>query len=166
MFGLGTGTFTEWVARLPGRPAPIEPIHNVPLLVVAETGVVGLSAWLALGAAIAPRLEGMAEAGDLGSSLDRRTGRCTGGRYGGSLLVDYGADAYDVRYRSGTVRWAAPTSAQTRRLRSSLPCHWCSQREHVAGCGPTPTGIVRDHRATYFALRRGYFRPYVTPTSA
>ncbi len=56
LFGLGAGTFTEWVARLPGRPAPIEPIHNVPLLVVAETGLVGLSAWLMLGAGLACRV--------------------------------------------------------------------------------------------------------------
>jgi O-antigen ligase len=56
LFGLGAGTFTEWVARLPGRPAPIEPIHNVPLLVVAETGLVGILAWLVLGAGIARRV--------------------------------------------------------------------------------------------------------------
>jgi O-antigen ligase len=56
LFGLGAGTFTEWVARLPGRPAPIEPIHNVPLLVVAETGLPGILAWLGLGLAIARRV--------------------------------------------------------------------------------------------------------------
>jgi O-antigen ligase len=53
LLGLGAGTFTAWVAQLPGRPAPIEPVHNVPLLMIAEIGLVGILAWLVLGFAIA-----------------------------------------------------------------------------------------------------------------
>lgn len=54
--GLGAGTFTAWVELLPGRPAPIEPIHNVPLLVVAETGLGGVAAWLVLAFGITRRI--------------------------------------------------------------------------------------------------------------
>jgi O-antigen ligase len=46
--GLGAGTFAEWVYRIPGQPAPFEPVHNVPMLVAAEIGIPGALAGGAL----------------------------------------------------------------------------------------------------------------------
>ncbi len=54
--GLGAGTFVEWIYTIPGQPAPFEPVHAIPVLIVAETGLGGLLAGLALAAAVGFRL--------------------------------------------------------------------------------------------------------------
>lgn len=46
LLGVGAGNFMEAWRRLPDRAAvPILPVHNVPLLVLAEQGIVGFLAW-------------------------------------------------------------------------------------------------------------------------
>ncbi len=55
-FGVGAGTFVESLARLPGQPIPLEPVHNIFLLVTAETGSCGAAALLALGLALLSRM--------------------------------------------------------------------------------------------------------------
>jgi putative inorganic carbon (HCO3(-)) transporter len=55
LLGIGAGTFVEVLAGLVPPLTRLEPVHNVLLLVTAETGLVGGLALLALGAAIACR---------------------------------------------------------------------------------------------------------------
>jgi O-antigen ligase len=54
--GVGTGGFVQWAAQNTGADLPFEPVHNVPLLILAETGLVGAGAALALLSAIAVRI--------------------------------------------------------------------------------------------------------------
>ncbi len=54
--GVGAGAFPQWAARNTGAGYPFEPVHNVPLLILAETGVVGAAAALALVGAVAGRI--------------------------------------------------------------------------------------------------------------
>jgi O-antigen ligase len=46
--GVGLGAFVQWAARSTGVGLPFEPVHNLPLLVLAETGLVGAAAALLL----------------------------------------------------------------------------------------------------------------------
>jgi O-antigen ligase len=46
--GVGAGGFVQWAARNSGAGFPFEPVHNLPLLVLAETGIIGAAAALAL----------------------------------------------------------------------------------------------------------------------
>jgi O-antigen ligase len=55
VFGIGAGTYVEVLAGLVPPLTRLEPLHNVILLVTAETGLVGGFALLALGVAIAGR---------------------------------------------------------------------------------------------------------------
>lgn len=56
--GVGAGAFVQWAARETGAGLPFEPVHNIPLLILAETGLVGLAAALALAGAWAGRVWG------------------------------------------------------------------------------------------------------------
>jgi O-antigen ligase len=56
LLGVGAGTFVESLARMPGPPIVFEPVHNIPLLVTAETGLPGGLAAVALGAAVLGRM--------------------------------------------------------------------------------------------------------------
>jgi O-antigen ligase len=47
--GVGAGSFVQWAARAIPERYPFEPVHNVPLLILAETGLLG-GAVVALGA--------------------------------------------------------------------------------------------------------------------
>jgi hypothetical protein len=46
--GVGAGSFVQWAARHTGEAYPFQPVHNTPLLILAETGVLGGAAALAL----------------------------------------------------------------------------------------------------------------------
>ncbi len=46
--GVGAGGFVQWAARHTGEALPFQPVHNVPLLILAETGWLGGAAALAL----------------------------------------------------------------------------------------------------------------------
>lgn len=46
--GVGAGGFVQWAARHTGETYPFQPVHSVPLLILAETGVLGGAAALAL----------------------------------------------------------------------------------------------------------------------
>ncbi len=50
--GVGAGVFVQWAARHTDQRFPSEPVHNLPLLVLSETGVIGGAAALALLGAI------------------------------------------------------------------------------------------------------------------
>ncbi|MBL8058979.1 MAG: O-antigen ligase family protein [Anaerolineales bacterium] len=54
--GVGLGAFVQWAARHASPVLPFEPVHNVPLLILAETGLLGLAAALALAGAWAGRV--------------------------------------------------------------------------------------------------------------
>lgn len=54
--GVGAGGFVQWAAQNVGIDLPFEPVHNVPLLILAETGVLGAGAALAVGGAMAYRM--------------------------------------------------------------------------------------------------------------
>ncbi len=56
VLGAGAGTFVEAVERLANPRLPLQPVHNVPVLIVAETGLPGALALLGLAAAMAHRL--------------------------------------------------------------------------------------------------------------
>jgi len=56
VFGIGAGTFVEVLSGLVPPLTRLEPLHNVFLLVTAETGLLGSAALLALGAAIVWRV--------------------------------------------------------------------------------------------------------------
>jgi O-antigen ligase len=46
--GVGAGGFVQWAARYTGEAYPFQPVHTVPLLILAETGALGGAAALAL----------------------------------------------------------------------------------------------------------------------
>lgn len=54
--GVGAGAFPQWAARNTGAGYPFEPVHNAPLLILAETGVLGATAALTLAGAVAWRV--------------------------------------------------------------------------------------------------------------
>ena len=54
--GVGAGAFVQWAARHTDQRFPFQPVHNLPLLVLSETGVMGGAAALALLGAIAAEM--------------------------------------------------------------------------------------------------------------
>ncbi len=56
VFGAGIGSFILELSRTAVEGAPIEPVHNLPLLITAELGVVGLILIFSLGTYIALRI--------------------------------------------------------------------------------------------------------------
>lgn len=55
-WGTGAGTFVETLVQMADPTVPLQPVHNVPALIVVETGVPGALALAALGAAAGWRL--------------------------------------------------------------------------------------------------------------
>ena len=114
LFGIGAGTFVEVLSGLVPPLTRLEPLHNVFLLVTAETGLVGGLALLALGAAIAwrawQRRRGLGGRDGLGfgASGDVRD------RFVRSLLVDVAARATGVRDGVGAVGRVRPPGARAR----------------------------------------------------
>ncbi|MBL8046512.1 MAG: hypothetical protein JNL09_08225, partial [Anaerolineales bacterium] len=53
---VGTGGFVQWAAQNTGADLPFEPVHNIPILILAETGLLGAGAALALVGAIALKM--------------------------------------------------------------------------------------------------------------
>lgn len=54
--GVGAAGFVQWAARTIPERYPFQPVHSLPLLVLAETGLLGGAAMLALVAAVAWRV--------------------------------------------------------------------------------------------------------------